>query len=195
MFLDKEKFVAFFNEKEITWLGVDFSKAVFSLPDFDLPRETMQIYFNEWNMLIITDQKKYDIRISFRKSIMQYNLSWVKKRNKFPKNHQFAKKFISIDSLLSEVELQQITQSIDVQTTTKYGLYVAVESFDAKLKTASLWVVIVDLETKEMLLYEKFTEKPSGFGIKTYWARCFYNLFFNIHRAAFIKWSNYAEIE
>ena len=90
VYFDAELFADFLTHREVTWLGVDFSKAKFTRSGFQLPQEVLLRYLNDWNMLIISDQKKYDVRMSFRKPIMQYDLSWVTKRNKTLKiNYMF----------------------------------------------------------------------------------------------------------
>ena len=82
MVLNEKLFTDFLSEKEILWLGIDFSKAKFTKKGFDISQDNLRQLFNEWNLLIISDQKKYDIRLSFRKPIMSYDLSTLSKRNR-----------------------------------------------------------------------------------------------------------------
>jgi hypothetical protein len=70
-----------------------------------------------------------------------------------------------------------------------------VESFDNTIKKGSVYVVIFKCETKELALCEKFTETPSGFSVKSYWARVFYNIFFNISRTVYLRWEHLVRIE
>ena len=82
MYLNEELFIDFLNVKEILWTGINFAKAHFTQKGFNFTQEILQHYFLDWNKLIINDQKKYDIRMSFRKPVMSYDLSMVTKINK-----------------------------------------------------------------------------------------------------------------
>ncbi|MBQ1780706.1 MAG: hypothetical protein II001_04660, partial [Bacteroidales bacterium] len=92
MYMNEDLFVDFLSVREILWVGVNFSKAKFTRAGFDYSQEIMQHYFQEWNKLILNDQKKYDIRMSFRKPMMHYDLSAVTKLNKSVKISNFAGK-------------------------------------------------------------------------------------------------------
>ena len=59
MYINTPLFTEFINAKEILWLGIDFTHAKFTRKGFDVPQDVLRNYFNEWNQLIISDQKKY----------------------------------------------------------------------------------------------------------------------------------------
>ncbi|MEG1556386.1 MAG: hypothetical protein RR356_06650 [Bacteroidales bacterium] len=190
MYLNEELFIDFLSCKELTWIGIDFSKATFTQEGFDFPQEVIQHYFNDWNMLIISDQKKYDIRLSFRKPLMQYDLSLVKKLNKSVKLNRLLGDFIDISDIYSEEDIRNYIRGLAFPKQSKYELMFVVESFDAKTKMGSVWVVIVHAETNETVLCEKFLKTPGGFGVRNYWARVFYNLLFDIRKYSFLRWEN-----
>lgn len=190
MHLNKKLFQDFLKEREVTWLGIDFSKATFTKKGFDMPNDVLQLYLNEWNALIISDQKKYDIRVAFRKPVVHFDLSFVKKQNKLHKGDTPIKEFVRMENLLNENIISNYIQECIFPVFSKYALLFMVESFDNTIKKGSVWVVILESETKELVFCEKFTESPSGFNIKTYWARVFFNLFFNISRTAYVRWEH-----
>lgn len=190
MYFNAELFADFLTHREVTWLGVDFSKAKFTRSGFSLPQEAFQRYLNDWNMLIISDQKKYDVRMSFRKPIMQYDLSWVTKRNKTVKVNDALSEFITIDAVYSDEAIMEYVMKSMLPTITSYALYFIVESFDDHTKLGTVWVVLVRAEDHGVVLCEKFMKVPSGFGLRNYWARVFYNLFFDIQKYAFPRWEN-----
>ena len=41
-----------------------------------------------------------------------------------------------------------------------------------------------------MVLCEKFLKKPAGIGTRNYWARTFYNVFYDIQSDTFHRWEN-----
>ena len=57
MYMNEDLFVDFLSVREILWVGVNFSKAKFTRAGFDYSQEIMQHYFQEWNKLILNDQK------------------------------------------------------------------------------------------------------------------------------------------
>ena len=190
MYINKELFVDFLKEREVTWLGIDFSKASFTKKGFDMPNDVLQLYFNEWNALIITDQKKYDIRVAFRKPVVHFDLSFVKKQNKLYKGGMPTKDVIRMENLLNKNILTNYIRQILIPEISKFSLLFVVESFDNTIKKGSVWVVILHSNTKEIALCEEFKESPGGFNIKSYWARVFFNIFFNISRTAFVRWEH-----
>ena len=190
MYINAELFSDFLTHREVTWLGVDFSKAKFTRSGFQLTQEVLQRYFNDWNMLIISDQKKYDVRMSFRKPVMQYDLSWVTKRNKAVKINNLLSEFITIDAVYSDEAIMGYVQGSIFPQVSEYSILFIVESFDEHTKLGTVWVVIVHSSTRQVVLCEKFMKTPSGFGLRNYWGRVFYNLFFDIQKYAFPRWEN-----
>jgi len=195
VYINKELFLDFLKEREITWLGVDFSKATFTKKGFDIPNDVLQLYFNEWNALIISDQKKYDIRVAFRKPIVHFDLSFVKKQNKLHKGDSPVKDVVRMENLLDETIITNYLRQIATPEITKYSLLIIVESFDNTIKKGAVWLVIFSSKTKELALCEEFKESPGGFNIKSYWARVFFNIFFNINKTAFTRWEHLVKDE
>ena len=191
--MNETLFPDFLTTREILWVGINFSKAKFTRQGFDFTQEILQHYFHEWNMLILNDQKKYDIRMSFRKPVMQYNLSTVTKLNKSLKSNDIIVKNISSRNVYSDEQMREYASQLELPTTLPYSLMFVVESFDSTVKTSAIWVVISKTETREVVLCEKFLKKPSGIGVRNYWARTFYNVFYDIQSDAFLRWENMME--
>lgn len=190
MYLNEDLFIDFLNEHEILWVGINFSKAKFTRDGFNYTQEIMHHYFHEWNLLIINDQKKYDVRMSFRKPMMQYDLSSTTKINKSTRLSNMLTKRIDIQDVLNEGQICEYVRTVEYPKTMKYALTFIVESFDTSTKTASIWVVLIKTESNEAVLCEKFLKKPSGFGARNYWARTFYNVFYDIQTSAYLRWEN-----
>jgi|GEM_PF-1159348 hypothetical protein len=190
MYLNEELFIDFLNVKEILWTGINFAKAHFTQKGFDFSQEVLQNYLKDWNTLIINDQKKYDIRMSFRKPVVNYDLSMVSKINKSLKPSQLLIRNLDITAVLSEEQVRKYVGTLDLPKAQKYALMILVESFDNDTKMAALWVTVVRTEDSEMVLCEKFLKTPSGIGTRNYWARTFYNLLFDIKTHAYLRWEN-----
>lgn len=190
MYLNEALYTDFLNDREILWLGIDFSKARFTKKDFNITQEVLRYYLNEWNLLIISDQKKYDIRLSFRKPVMSYDLSLISKCNKTVKINNILHENITLNDLQSEESICDYVRSLEMPQQHRFALMFIVESFDTNSKTGSVWVVVTETSSKEPVLCEKFIKNPSGFGVKNYWARIFYNVLFDIKSYAFCRWEN-----
>jgi hypothetical protein len=190
MYLNESLFSEFIADKEIMWLGIDFSKSAFTKDGFDFPIEVLLRYFNEWNLLIISDQKKYDIRMAFRKPMMHYDLSVITKKNKAIKLPHLLVNNLTIRNQISENAIVEYVQELPLPMQTRFSLLVLVESLDQKSKTASIWVVVVENNSSQVVLSEKFMESPGGFGLRNYWGRAFYNLFLHIQKKDFLRWTN-----
>ena len=188
--MNEQLFVDFLQVREILWVGINFSKAKFTREEFDYPQEVLQRYLHDWNMLILNDQKKYDIRMSFRKPVMQYDLSVITKTNKSLKTNDLLTKNIKANDVLSDDQMRELASALTLPQSLPYALSLWVESFDSKVKTAAIWVVITKTETQEVVLCEKFLKKPGGFGLRNYWARTIYNVFYDIQSQAFLRWEN-----
>lgn len=190
MYINTPLFTEFINAKEILWLGIDFTRAKFTRKGFDVPQDVLRNYFNEWNQLIISDQKKYDIRMSFRKPIMTYDLARVTKANKSVKTNNILCENISIDTVRTDEQICAYIRGLDTPQTHRFALTFIVESFDASSKTGAVWVGLFDTGTHEPVLCEKFLKEPSGFGTKNYWGRVFYNLLYDIRSHAYYRWES-----
>ena len=190
MFLNEKLFSEFLSDKEILWLGIDFSKAKFTKKGFDISQDSLRQLFNEWNLLIISDQKKYDIRLSFRKPIMSYDLSALSKKNRSIRLSGILREHIHLNDLLDEERIQHYISNIEMSQQHRFALLFIVESFDAVSKTGSVWVTVAETATRQIVLCEKFIKLPSGFGTKNYWGRIFYNILFDIKNYAFYRWEN-----
>ena len=190
MYMNESLFKDFLSNREILWLGINFSQAKFTRQGLDFSQEIMQHYFQDWNKLILNDQKKYDIRMSFRKPIMQYDLSLVTKINKTAKASNILVPHISFKDMLQEDGVREYIAQYPVVSDIRFALTFLVESFDTLAKTASIWVVIFQTADAELVLCEKFLKTPGGFGARNYWARTFYNLLFDIKKQDYLRWEN-----
>ncbi len=190
MYINESLFNEFLTEREITWIGIDFSRAMFTKNGFEMPQEAIIHFFNDLNLLIISDQKKYDIRLSFRKPIMNYDLSLITKKNKSVKIGSHLADNISVFHQFSEKDVLEYVSTFEIDVQSRFALTFVVESLDKNSKTASLWVVLLDMHTRQAALCEKFLKSPGGLTNRSFWARVFYNLLHDIKGHSFERWVN-----
>jgi hypothetical protein len=128
--------------------------------------------------------------MSFRKPIMQYDLSVVTKANKNVRVNSVLTERINLKDTLTEQTIGSYMPQLVIHSKQRFALTFIVESFDAVAKVAAVWVVIYMTDSGEIVLCEQFLKVPSGIGTRNYWARTFYNILYDIKTFAFLRWEN-----
>jgi hypothetical protein len=164
-----------FTEKSIVWYGIDYSNARF-IGSFGQFKDAGALdgpalkdkYFTGWNVLIIREHEKYNIAKFFKKDTQYNDISAVEKINS---ETDASKIMQENDYSFDESQLKNMVSKY-TSTEKKEGLGVVfiAESYNHTKETASHYVVVFDIASKEILISEKFTEKPGGIGVKSYWA-------------------------
>lgn len=184
-----------FTKDEIVWIGLDFSKAKL-VGQFDqgagvMPATGSDIkvkYIPAWNMLILNEQKKYNIGKAFRKIKVFNDIGIVEKSNSA----------IDVDNLItyndykfdnSNTTIQEIISGYSRgEKADGIGLVFIIESFNKPAERASLYVTFFDIATKKVLFTEKMIGKPGGFGLRNYWAGSIKNILNQIDDRAYKVW-------
>ena len=160
------------NEKSITWYGVDFTKAKFTLVAED-PTLIVSQYLKSINHLIMAEPEKFDIKKWFNKSETAIDLEQVNERNST----------ISPDGLVI-TDVHKITLDDVKGVISKYntkgksglGLIFVAENLHKVQQTGSFYVVFFNQESKEIVDAERFEVKAVGIGFRNYWAGSVYNI-------------------
>ena len=175
-----------FKVDNITWYGLDFSNIkLIGSEGFTDPYAVKNQFFYSWNNLIITETDKYDLAGFFHKSSVENDLSIVKERNMLPDPDELV---INTDYSFGEDEVKKIISEYDITDKEGIGLVFIMESFNKNKELGYIWVTFFDLETKEVLLFNKMSGKPGGFGIRNYWAKSYYNVMKSIEKKKWKAW-------
>jgi hypothetical protein len=175
-----------FKVDNITWYGLDFSNIkLIGSEGFTDPYAIKNQFFYSWNNLIITETDKYDLAGFFHKSSVENDLSIVQERNMLPDPDELV---INTDYSLGEDEVKKIISEYDITGKEGIGLVFIMESFNKTKELGYMWVTFFDLETKEVLLSNKMSGKPGGFGIRNYWAKSYYNVMKSIEKKKWKAW-------
>ncbi|MCX6295914.1 MAG: hypothetical protein NTX97_07585 [Bacteroidetes bacterium] len=187
-----------FTEKNMVWYGFDFTQMRFigqaSIHGnfYKTPDYVVKNYFKEWNMIPLKESEKYDIKKSFEKEYIYYDVDTLIARNQ---------RFDS-DSLISFSNIYTLNTTIFPSTIKSYGgnakegigvVYI-VESFNSIEEVATFYCVVFDIATKKILLQEKITGRPKGGSVKTYWAGAFHEALEKNHKV-YSKWKKGAMIK
>lgn len=173
-----------FNE-DITWLGVDFSKATV-LGETASPIQIID-YFDKINTLIISESEKYNFRLALNKTEVPYNLDPITKANAGI-NPDDLVSMSSKSAALTEEDVKAAVKKYDLKGEKGVGLVFVMEALDKPGAHGHMWVTFIDMATNKVLLTERMSGKPGGFGFRNYWARPIYNVIQDIQKNRYQQW-------
>ena len=167
---------AAFSSSEVTWYGIDFSKAILIGPGFSNPVAIRDQFFKSWNELIIKEYKKYDLGKFFRKRNVIFNLDPVLSRNLAVDVNKLTA-LNSSEALMKDSDVKKIIGEYDFKDKEGVGVLMIVESLNNIDKAGYYYIVFFDIKTKEILLSKKISGKAKGAGFRNYWAGSFFEAF------------------
>jgi hypothetical protein len=166
---DKKKAVA---EKNITWLGVDFTLARFTLVTED-PAAIVSTSLKAINNLIVTESDKYNQKKFFSKSEVTNDIDMVNERNSKidPTILVVPDKYT-----ITQDDVKKVINSYDTKGKTGTGLVFIAENLHKIEEMGSFYVVFFDMGTKEIIDSERKVGKAGGIGFRNYWAGSVFNV-------------------
>ncbi|HYG37169.1 MAG TPA: hypothetical protein VD908_01060 [Cytophagales bacterium] len=165
---------AIFKADEIVWFGLDFSHAkMIGSEGFKSPQEVQNKFFDSWNQLILMEPEKYNLKETFNKQNIIYDLTIVEKRNA---NVKASELVINKDYSLDKKLIPQIIKTYKSDQKKGIGLVFIVESFNKLRENGTVFITFFDLATKKVLLTEKVAGAAGGFGLRNYYGRSISNI-------------------
>lgn len=184
-----------FSTKEIVWYGMDFTKAKF-VGQFDqgfgaMPATGSDMrnkWIPEWNALVAKEPQNFDLKKSFHKDNVYYDIAPVNEVNST----------IDVDACMSfnpgKIEKSDIDGMIK-----KYkggdkkegvGLVFIIENFNKGAEVADVYVTFFDIASKKVLVCEKVSGKVNGIGMRNYWAGAIKAILKQIAKKDYKSWEN-----
>jgi hypothetical protein len=160
------------SEKSITWYGIDFTVAKFTLVT-EPPSEIVNQYLKSINVLIQTEQEKYDLKKWFNKSEVTYSLDQVNERNAKINPDGLV---ISDEHKITADDVKAVIAKYDTQGKSGLGLIYVAENLDKVKQIGSYYVCFFDQATKEIVDSQRYEGKAVGIGFRNYWAGSIYNI-------------------
>ncbi|NMM47874.1 hypothetical protein [Marinigracilibium pacificum] len=185
-----------FNENTtITWLGMDFSHLKIT-GDFSQftgngtvdEKEIKDKYFPGWNDLFVNEPNKYDIKGMLDKNNISYDINMINEINLMTDISQM--RSYNIPGYTSE-DIQSFVKQYDLSKVEKkdgIGIVFIAETFNKVNKIAYFHFVALDLKTGNIILQDRLSGSPQGFGIRNYWAGAFYKVIKNIDKKKYKSW-------
>ena len=167
------------GEKNITWLGIDFTQLKFigSATQWKDAGEITNVqlrdkYFPGWNSLFTNEPKKYDVAGAVSRMDVKFATDVTEKANNNIKGNLFTDDPNEYTRLKAS-DITTLVSKYDFRGNTGIGMMFFMESMSKGKEEGALWVTFVDMNSKKVLLTQRVTEEAGGFGFKNYWAKTF----------------------
>lgn len=168
-------------DTELTWLGMDFSQVHFigtaaqwqdagEITNTDLRDK----YFVSWNEVFVDEKAKYDVAKATGRVLVKYNIDVTASANGKSDKDYFVNDPGAFRHLDAD-KVAKIVKGYNFKGGKGIGMMFVVEGMHKEAKKASMWVVFVDMATKNILLSKQIEGAAGGFGFRNYWAKAFYN--------------------
>lgn len=180
------------SEHKVRWLGIDFSH-VKLIGDFNHffgagQQSAVDIrdeYFNRWNTIVLKEPDKYDLRSMLRKSDVFYDVAMMTAINSTCAIENLE------DSNTPNYTIDDVRKFVDqypIENKSGYGVLMIAESLNKYAKEAYFHFVLLNMNTKEILIHERIRSEPTGFGLRNYWAGAIYRAMNRITDVHYKKW-------
>ena len=174
---------------KVTWLGLDFSQAKLLGDREKLGSESdIRNLIEAWNNLLIKEADKYNVAAAIdRKSVenaIEVTIEHNMELDVLAMYSDDKKDYLHVKP--SDVE--EIISSYDFKDLSGLGLMFNVESFSKLNGEGAIWITFINLETKEVLFTERLTGKPSGAGLRNYWAGAIHEVMEKTQKKEFEMW-------
>jgi hypothetical protein len=166
---DKKKAI---DEKNITWFGVDFTLARFTLVTED-PAAIVSTSLKAINTLILAEPDKYNLKKFFSKSEVTPDVDMVNERNSKIDPTILV---IPDKNTIAPEDVKKVISSYDTKGKTGTGLVFVAENLHKVEEVGSYYVVFFDMTSKEIIDSERKVGKANGIGFRNYWTGSVYNV-------------------
>lgn len=182
----------FFNNSEVpvVYLGIDFTRAkLINQPDansFDIRNR----YYGSINDLVVNEPKKFDISGAFHKSNVSSNLTAVKAKIDKINAEEIVSSNTSDFNRLTESDINSVVKGLSIDKRKGIGVLFVMEGMKKVDKSgmAAIWVTLIDMNTKKVLMTERFESKASGIGFRNYWGSTIRNTLDVIEKKKYKEW-------
>ncbi len=182
------------SDVKISYLGIDFSH-VKLIGDFSQFAEagytsTLEIrdrYFPRWNKIVLAEPQKYDLKGMLRKGNIFFDIDMIMKLNsKAPLEdmESYNTPNYNFD------DIKKFVAEYDLKNKKGLGVVFIAECLNKNLAEAYYHFVVLNLETKEILLHKRLQGKPRGFGLRNYWAGSIYDIIKDIRNFYYLQWKS-----
>lgn len=185
----------FFNSSEITvtYLGIDFTKARLINSVTANPTDIKNRIYRSINDVVLNEPKKFDFKEPFHKSNISSDLTAMHARNEKVNAEEIVSSNSDDFFRLKESDMAATAKSLNISGKKGIGIffvYEAMKSIEKGDDLAAVWTVLIDMETKKVLLSERFEVKARGFGFRNIWASAIKATLDEIDKKKYKEWKS-----
>jgi hypothetical protein len=179
----------FNKDVEITWLGLDLSKAKLIGDRERYGSESdMRRLAESWNNIFLKEPDKFNVARALHRAS-------VKNAIEITNDHNQQLDILSLYSdnkddfsLMKLSDVEEVVAGYEFSGLSGIGLMFIIDSFSKLNGKASVYVTFINLETKEVLLAEKMVSSPGGAGLRNYWANACAGILEKIKGKDYERW-------
>lgn len=178
----------FFNEETtpLTYLGVDFTNAKV-IGESAVPADMRDRLFPGINAVVMNEPKKYDLSGAFHRQVTM-DITSTDKRNQNVDVAAIKSENAADFNHLEAADVAAAVKKLDLNGKKGIGLLFVMEGMSKPQKEASMYMVLIDMESEKVLLAERLTAKAQGFGFRNYWAHTVYKVLEDIRKHQYNAW-------
>ena len=180
------------GETRINWLGIDYShvKLVGNFSHFaeageQSISEIQETYFPAWNLLVINEASKYDVKGMLRKKEIFYDIDMVMALND---NADLSDASTYNPPHYTAEQIKGFVDAYKFDKKEGIGVVFIAECLSKSGGEAFYHFVAINLSTNEILLQERLRGEPRGFGLRNYWAGSVYDVIKKIKQNKYNSW-------
>lgn len=150
------------KEVKVSWLGIDFShtKLIGSFEQIQgvlnqSPQEIKNDYFPRWNRLIINEAQKYDVNAMLRKENVRYDIEMIMGLNALT---PIGNMQVDNPPDYTRADIEKFVSEYKLEGKSGIGVVFVNECLNKAWEEAIFHVVVLNLSTKEILIYERIKE-------------------------------------
>lgn len=179
------------SDVKISWLGIDFShvKLVGDFSQLCSTPETkvhqVPLYFRKWNHIVMAEPEKFNIAWMLQKDSVLYDIDMLMDIND---NANLESIETSRCPSYSAENLKEFIGQYNLDGREGIGVFFIAECLNKNIPEGIFHFVAINMKTKEILLHERLSGQPGGFGHRNYWANSVYQIIKQIDRRYYYKW-------
>lgn len=156
-----------YNQRELTFYGLDFSHAKMIGPDFENTHRIVNQYFDAWNGILFEERDKYNVErlMGFRKA--NYQTSTLNEVNSDVNPNELRS---TKGHRINRANMFSSIQSYSLNETEGLGLVIFVESFNEFADQSSVYYAFFDIASRDVIVLENMIGKTGGLGLRNNWA-------------------------
>lgn len=181
------------SEAPTVYLGIDFTKARLINSPTANPMDIKNRLYRSINDVVVDEAKKFSFTDAFHKTTVSTDLTAVNDKNGKINAEEIVSSNSEDFNRLKESDMTSVVKGLNLSGKKGVGIlfvFEAMKNIEKAGDMAAVWTVLVDLQTKKVLLTERFEVKAKGFGFRNIWASAIKATLDEIEKKKYKEWKS-----